>query len=249
MEERPVNFSEKAPITLNLDEFDLDSFELKPINKGLGFHDEQKREKVVSRSVSKVGPTLRQATKASPSLSGNKFLHSTPQAMASSGLMNGVEAIYGSHEKLTRQEDQKVKKEKTQLKLKEASYLSMALAFVIDLTVVTSTTTLLLASFYALGFTEFNVTGLMNFITDSSIFALLFFSLTFLSYFSLLEPVGTIGKRLLSLRVCHSASRKTATIRQSFTRSLVTLMSLGLAGIPLILDFQGKLSDSRVIQQ
>jgi hypothetical protein len=29
----------KSQITLNLDEFDIDSYDFKPINKGLGFHD------------------------------------------------------------------------------------------------------------------------------------------------------------------------------------------------------------------
>ena len=249
MEESQVNFNDKKPISLNLDEFDLDSFELKPINKGLGFHEDQKREKSVTQSIKATSSSLRHTTKSSPSLAGNKFLQNTPQTVANNGLMSGVEAIYGSPQQKNKQNiTKKVVKENFSANLKEANYLNIVTAFVIDTSIVLSTTLILFTFFYLLGFEILDITGFRLFLMDSIAYVLLFFSLSFLSYFSLLEPVGTIGKRMLSLKVCQTNSSSSVNIRQSFVRSLVTLMSLSLAAVPLILDFQGKLSDSRVVQ-
>ncbi len=247
MEEHPGSHNEKKPITLNLDEFDLDSFELKPINKGLGFHGDRVLDKVVIRKTGVTDIGFGRSEQSAPLLTGNKFLQNRPQEHASAGLMNGVEAIYG-----TKKEKIKVKrtvKENIEPVLKEASYFNMITAFVIDLSIIIFTTLLLLVSFYYIGFHQLTMEGFQEFILESFIYVGLIFALCFLSYFSLLEPVGTIGKRSLSLQVCQSCSNGAVTIRQSFTRSFVTLLSLTLVGVPLILDFQSKLSGSRVIQQ
>ena len=247
MKESTASHNNNKPITLNLDEFDLDSFELKPVNKGLGFHDEDKREVLGNQNLKKSAPKLKSSLSSAPRLSGNSFLQNTPEVQSPAGLMSGVEAIYG------RIQEEPLKKlapkENIQTKLREASYLSLISAFLLDFSVITATTLTLLCSFYLIGFQHIAWNGLATFMLDSVLYALAFFGLSFLSYFSLLEPVGTLGKRCLSLKVCHSQSSKNVTIRQSFARAVVSLSSLFLMGIPLILDFQGKLSDSRVVQK
>lgn len=249
MEENIVGQSQNKPITLNIyeDEFDLDSFELKPISRGLGFHDEEKRDSVPTQVAKKAVARSRSSVSKAPKLSGNAFLQSSPQAVSDSGLMSGVEAIYG----LKKESNSRSKEFKKPIKsnLKVANSVNVVVAFFLDLVIIAASTALLLGSFYILGFQNFSFLGLLAFVSDSVAYVCMFFALSFLSYFSLLEPVGTLGKRSLSLRVCHIKGQSGITIRQSFIRGLVSLMSLPLLGIPLLLDFHGKLSDSRVVQR
>jgi hypothetical protein len=66
MKESTASHNNNKPITLNLDEFDLDSFELKPVNKGLGFHDEDKREVLGNQNLKKSAPKLKSSLSSAP---------------------------------------------------------------------------------------------------------------------------------------------------------------------------------------
>lgn len=76
-----------------------------------------------------------------------------------------------------------------------------------------------------------------------------FFVIYYLLYFTLMEREGnsTLGKQILNLKVI-STNNNPVDFNHSFLRALITLSSSLAFGLPLVLDFQGKLSDTKVVK-
>lgn len=239
---------QKAKITLNLDEFDIDTYDFKPITKGLGFHDPLEKSKRVQASPNR---SAKVSTQTRTSRSPVSHLQNTPSTVSDPSLVSGIEALYGNRpaEQVVKAKETQRINSKTKTPLKSASYLEASGAFVIDLLVVTLINTLLFISFYGLAFRELSLSGIQGFVYQSLPYFMTLLALIFISYFSLLEPMETIGKRLWGIRTVLVGSKKPITIKLSFVRSLIALLSLPLLLFPLIFDFQGKLSDSTVIKK
>lgn len=237
-------------ITLNLDEFDIDSFDIKPVTKGLGFHNNASagvKPRPTAKRNPSIGPTTprAQAQTITPG-----FLQSTPQTVSDPNLLSGIDALYGSQPvpKKEKKEIPVPQKVATKKKVKEADMAELIFAYLIDTSVVLGITSLLFTSFFVFAFQRFNADMMIYFVRDSIPFVAVLTSLIYITYFSLLEPVGTIGKRFLGLGTFISGTEKRSSIKTSFTRAFISLLSLPLLGIPLILDFHGKLSDTRVLK-
>lgn len=239
--------SETSPkITLNLDEFDIESYDFKPVTKGLGFHNNASagvKPRVNNpQSVQRVTPAQRRQTAPTPARS----LQSAPQTVSDPSLLSGIDALYGTHVpemSVKREAPVKMRKE-----LKEASFGEMILSYLLDLSLIVGITSLLFTSFFIFAFKRFEGEMMITFLRDSLPFILVLASLIYLTYFSLLEPVGTFGKKLLALGTFQTGSEHRSTIKSSFIRALISLMSLPLLGIPLVLDFHGKLSDTKILK-
>ncbi|MCR9203490.1 MAG: RDD family protein [Halobacteriovoraceae bacterium] len=235
-------------ITLNLDEFDIDSFDIKPVTKGLGFHDNaSKGVRPTAKRKSTVGPT---PTRAQAQTKTPGYLQSTPQTVSDPNLLSGIDALYGN-QPVPRKEKKEVPaphKMQTKRKVKEAEVAEQIFAYLIDTSIVIGITSLLFTSFFIFAFKKFNGDMMIYFLRDSIPFIAVLSSLIYITYFSLLEPVGTIGKRFLGLGTFISGTERRSSIKTSFSRAFVSLLSLPLLGIPLILDFHGKLSDTRVLK-
>jgi uncharacterized RDD family membrane protein YckC len=237
-------------ITLNLDEFDIDSYDFKPVTKGLGFH-EDKKNKVRPSSIQKttspvksgrsLGTARKQVASSLGATSHGAYLQNTPTAITDNGLMSGIDAIY---------KNEQIRNEvpKKEARLKEASPFSMVGAFLLDLLNVSLISVGLFACFFFLIASTFEGEAFVSFIKTSWEFVSLISVLIFITYFSLLEPVGTPGKRFLGLATFQVGQQKRITLKNAFLRSIICLISLPLCAFPLIFDFQGKLTDSKVLR-
>lgn len=239
--------SSKSNIKLNLDEFDIDAYDFKPVTKGLGFHEEKEKKVRPNANNSLNGGKIHRPTRTAmtPKSSQATHLQNIPATVSDPGLMSGVEAIYQKEKPVENKVKETVKAKPA---LKEASFFLMASAFILDFAVITSIALLLFASFYIFAAKSFDVVLFTSFIKSSIGFVLTMAALIYLTYFSLLEPVGTLGKRTLGLGTFQLGSKKRVTIKNSFLRALISLFSLPLLTFPLLFDFQGKLSDSKVLK-
>lgn len=236
----------KNSIKLNLDEFDIDAYDFKPVTKGLGFH-EEKEKKIRPKantglSANKVHRTNKTTT---PSNVGHAtHLQNIPATVSDPALMSGIEAIY-QKEKVFEEKVKETPKKK--VSLKEASLFLMASAFVLDLSFILCISLLLFASFYVFAAKSFDFMLFTSFMKSFIGFIATMVGLIYITYFSLLEPVGTIGKRILNLGTFQIGSKRRITIKNAFLRALISFFSLPLLTFPLLFDFQGKLSDSKVL--
>ncbi len=77
-----------------------------------------------------------------------------------------------------------------------------------------------------------------------------FFVFFYLFYFTILDREGskTLGKKLMRIRIVAKYEEHMG-LTQSFLRAAITLLSALALGLPLLMDFQGKLTDSKVIKE
>lgn len=241
-----VGEEQKAKISLNLDEFDIDSYDFKPVTKGLGFHDPLEKSKRVKTAKTQVHPQTR-ARVNKINLSTN-HLQNTPTTVSDPSLMTGIDALYGNKPLEENLKPQQAERKAVKVKRKEATTMQMAGAFILDLLLVSLINIVLFVAFYGFAFKTISIPGIKSFILTSLPFFAILFSLIFITYFSLLEPMVTWGKRLWGIKTVLVGSNNPVTIKSSFVRALISLCSFPLLFFPLIFDFQGKLSDSSVVQ-
>jgi len=228
-------------------DFDIDSlFEdesaFKPITEGLGFHQEKKEFKQ-DISVKERSRSLKIALDQKKSLKTKTFAHENNKQF-----MGELSAFYNSDE--SKLKESPVEKLKPVVKFQQhSSYLKRSFAFCIDFLIVN----LLFLVFFAF---IYKTSGLR--IESVKSMSSLFLTSTFLPvwlcfylfYFSLLEKskLSTIGKYLCKMKVLGS-NRKEPSLLQTMFRSIVTLISLFLLTLPLLFDFQSKLSDTVVYDE
>ncbi len=71
----------------------------------------------------------------------------------------------------------------------------------------------------------------------------------YLFYFTILDREGnkTFGKKIFSLKL-QSKFKSNIDLVQSFSRAFISMISFLAFGLPFILDFQGKLTDTLVVK-
>jgi uncharacterized RDD family membrane protein YckC len=261
------SFSEKQnpkniQISIALDDFDISEESFKPMTKGLGFHQEQKRQtsfkptpKVTQEVKSFSGTKSSKSKNTNHPLLGDLSLknHET----ATKVVPNGLEAFYGAKpaqpksELLSEEslEKNKILSEevKENNKVKEASSLIQLSAWIVDLLLIASfviITTALLVAVSGMGLSAF-----MRVISkqDLSIFGSALFSIYYLLYFTILDLSATPGKTVFGVRLLR-LDNKNVSVKNTFTRSLVTLLSFIALLMPNLIDFQGRLSDTKVVK-
>lgn len=211
--------TQKKGIQSNLD-FDLDDFDFKPVTKGLGFHHNEETEKTVrSYQRPQAKPVQDPYKRESVSISINQPRVNEP-----------TKALI---------------KEKTKKKSKTRSArMGMQFTgFIFDLIILISIQ-------ISLNYVFLKIVGLSNFshfLQFTIIEQTLFFAFIFLFYFTLMDLTASPGKRILSMRL-NSLTSKKVSIDQTLIRSVVTLLSFLTMGMPLLFDFQGKLSDTKLIE-
>jgi uncharacterized RDD family membrane protein YckC len=226
MELTPNSDPQKS-IKLNLDDFDIESFEVKPLNKGLGFH---KNEERVRPKKSNVVPVA-----AKP--------------------VSEVRQLLQRSEPLPRLFSEEVKAPTERVPeaaptLKTAKAYARGVAYLLDLAIISAIFSGLVLIFLVSAGYKIEVTSLNRLLENTGVIITLglFFSLIYLLYFSLLDMHASFGKEALGLRV-EGTREKRLTISQSFMRSVLSLISYLALGLPMILDLHSKLSDSMVIEQ
>lgn len=205
-------------------DFDVEEFDFKPLTKGLGFH-HGKDSQPKARTYTK--PTHRPAQRTVTPVS--KRTQSTPEI-----------SLDLPTAKVETPLEKTVKPKK---KIRNARMGVQFTSFVFDLIILFGFQGLLNYSFMKV----VNLNNISQFIQFTWIEQLAFFCFTYLFYFTVLDLIASPGKKIFNLRMKSTVSKK-VTIDQTLIRSVVSLCSFILLFMPLVFDFQGKLSDTRVIE-
>ncbi len=166
------------------------------------------------------------------------------KSVATKAVPSGLEAFYGQTN-LQEFEDKKVE-EKVSIPAKKivlASNFSQFFAWVIDLVLVASfslVTTILLILVSGMSFQSFlKIIPIL----DLTIFSSVLFSIYYLLYFTVLDLSATPGKIIMGIRLLRT-NDKNVEVKHTFTRALVSLLSFVALFLPMVIDFQGRLSDT-----
>ena len=210
-----------------LDEFDIESYKLKPLNKGLGFH-ESEPERLSTRS---------------------KFKTSLEKRLERENSLEGIDSLKAFYN-MPVTDNKKVLKKKVPKK-KEAEFFLQFFAWLLDLIFIG-----LIASMAILGM------GLMAHIFDKTSLKMVvltltringlmgmgvLFTITYLLYFTYGDIATSLGKKIIGIKLV-TKSGKNPTSRMTLVRSLVTVFSLAFLGIPMLFDFHGKLSNTKIVR-
>jgi uncharacterized RDD family membrane protein YckC len=125
------------------------------------------------------------------------------------------------------------------------------LAWFIDLFVITSMLLVAICiTFITLGIYDFETVSKLFTLSEAATYIAPFFVFFYLFYFTILDREGnsTLGKKILRIRIVSKFDEHLG-LTQSFLRAAITLLSSLALGLPLVMDFQGKLTDSMVIKE
>lgn len=243
-----------APIQVNLDEFNISEDSFKPMTKGLGFHQEQKRSsfKPAPKEVKPFG-VARKDMKASVVLS---TLSNQNAATASQHMPTGLEAFYGTKGNPGNQNQQNNLEKKldlNDLKTENKSVVKIApmslqlFAWAIDLLVVASFVAVTGALLVFASGIQFEMLARLISNQDLLAFTAAIFSIYYLLYFTILDLSASPGKTIMGLRLLRSDNGN-VSVKHTFTRALISLLSSIALFLPMLLDFQGRLSDTKVVK-
>lgn len=226
--------SKKKIYTKKVLENDLEmEFEFAPITEGLGFHSNARKE------------DRRTYIPPMPKILDEKKEFGAPQAQLRD---SALRAFYEEKKKpsiLTLEQESSSKKNRS---VEGASFVLQAGAWLIDLTILCASLCLSLLMFiYAARLTPMEFVGIIH-LSDILLYAPILFSLYYVLFFSILDLKKTPGKVLSGIKLVSIDSNEAPSFNQTFVRSLVTLLSIPLFFFPLILDFQGKMSDTKIIK-
>jgi len=248
MQNQTHESNNKKNISFNIDEFDIESYDFKPVTKGLGFHGEKETTKSikVSEVRLKANPTKPRTT-SSTSIPGH--LNNAPAAKPlGSSLMTGIDAIY-NRDKVEKKEIVINKVKSVKVSLKTPSYIELMSAYVLDLILVALVTMILFNAFYAIVFKEINIVASISFMKTSWDFFTVFFGLVYISYFTILGPIDSLGKKAFSISQRDEKNlNERVSIKQSFLNALVSLFSIPLLFVPILFDFHSKISGIKSVK-
>ena len=242
--------SKTLPVEINLDEFMISEESFKPMTKGLGFHQDTKRPsfKPAPKEVKAFGS---QAT-PKQSLSPLAPISPSAQTMASNHMPSGLEAFYGQSGTTQKalESDLEIKSEvKTPVvqKYMAAPMFSQFSAWIVDILVIASFVAITGALLVLASGIELKMYSRLISMQDLSIFSAAIFSIYYLLYFTILDLSSSPGKTLFGLRVI-KVDGKGLSVRHTFFRAFISLVSAVALFLPMVLDFQGRLSDTKVVK-
>ncbi len=216
-------------------ELDIESFNFRPVTKGLGFHNEQKKDVVKTKVLVKEQGDISHPLKNVASL-GPISTPQEKQIFISETVFGDVSCSYEKNDR-----------EQVVYKRKIVAPSFQFTAWVVDMIIILTAYvgTFVLFSKFS-GVSGLEIKSLLYSSENIIIFVTLF-SLYYISYFSVLDLAGTIGKSLLGVSVV-ACNNKNATLKQTTIRALISFISFMALGLPMILDFQGKLSDTKLVE-
>ena len=231
----------------NIDEFNLDEDSFKPMTKGLGFHNDQKKSnfKPVHKEVKPFA-----SSKKVPSTGAMlNSLDAKNSSIVAQQLPSGLEAFYESKTKVKPESLSLSKAEVGSIKKIDNS-VSMAVQFfawAIDLLLVASFVAITGLFLVMVSGIEFNVFIRLISTNDLIAFGSSLFAIYYLLYFTILDLSTSPGKTIMGVRLIRTDDLSLG-VKHTFTRALVTLVSAVALFLPLVLDFQGRLSDTKVVK-
>ncbi|MFI5390098.1 MAG: RDD family protein [Bacteriovoracales bacterium] len=212
----------KAAPPIDLDDIDLDDITFKPITQGLGFHPEKKEIPIIKSKISSPKPnfTARNTYVSPPTFSSSMI---TPKPV-------------------------KIRPKIEEEILEDTQVSERLMAFSLDFLIISLATSI---TILILGLSSgLSIEILRSIFTPKEIilFTTGVFSIYFLFYFSVLDLSSTVGKSMMGLEI-RTLEGKRPGIQNTFSRSLVTLLSIPLLGIPIVTVIEEKISGIKVYKR
>jgi uncharacterized RDD family membrane protein YckC len=241
----------EAPFQVNLDEFNISEDSFKPMTKGLGFHQEQKRS-TFAPAPKEVKPFGAVARTNTPAKSVLNPLSGQTAAATTNHMPSGLEAFYGTKGtsgSQTNVTEKKLDLEKLETKttVKTASAFAQFFAWIIDVLVVTSFVAITGALLVFASGIQYKMFARLISNQDLITFSAAIFSIYYLLYFTILDLTASPGKTVMGIRLVKS-DNSNVSVKNTFTRALISLLSSVALFLPMLLDFQGRLSDTKVVK-
>ena len=246
MDEDTFNQSEEnKEIIFNFDssEVDLDNMDnldFRPVTKGLGFHNEEIRRTPLTKKIIH-DQNLKSIPERSPGIS--RKIETKTRDRVPLPSISGMGSFY---DKVPAKEISKKRGKKKKVFEEANSYIQF-IAWLVDILFVSFFVTLTAGSLILVSGIEYKLLLRAVEVSDIAVFLAAIFSTYYLTYFTIFDLSISPGKFLCNIRLV-DASGKSTTPKNTLIRALVTLVSLPIFGLPSILDFQGKLSDSVVVK-
>lgn len=226
----------------------LDELNFRPVNKGLGFHQERKAQNnSYSQKIKRpLATPIASLEKRSDSFTRSHIDQTITLSNAESQLVykNNIKVI---PEPQIPEVSGDSSNDKKKLEIEEASYAARGVAYLLDLSILV--VCYFLFSILIMMNLELNFNRIVDGLgpSDFIISNVVLFSLMYLFYFSVLDINKTLGKNLLGIHL-QKSSHDRVDLKASFLRALTTLLSLPLLGLPSMLDFQNKISETIVVK-
>ena len=215
-----------------LDEFDIESYKLKPINSGLGFHE-------------KKTPAGKGGTRAVPKTALEKRFEREKRMAGNDAL----KAFYEIPDNTIKKSARPVAAKKSEVEAKGYARFAgwlIDLAFVGLIGSIAIFGLALLADVFAGISVETVMMAFSNIESMASVGIL--FVITYLLYFTYGDMETSWGKKILGIKLVAKSGRLPSS-KMTLVRSLTTLFSLCLLGIPSLFDCQGKLSNTKIVRE
>lgn len=203
---------------------ELDELEFKAIGEGLGFHQQEERPRW-HKTTPQTAPT-RQA-RSNESISREQL---------------GV--IYQSKTKL---DDRKKSADKTKKTLKAAGLPERITAQMVDSIIITFAVAATLAAMLFLAQVPFTQSLQLLTSIDIAPVVMILWLFVYISYFTILETRQTPGKSLMRLCVVDMNDER-LNLSRSLERTVFRTLSWLALGFPLLMNFHGRLSRSKVVK-
>jgi len=217
---------------------DLEEFEFKAIGEGLGFH--QKEEKP---RWSKPATTSSSRMNSIASTSKVNLTPSNSISREQLGFLYNPESQTASLKA-----NEQSKKSKAASRIKLAGLPERFTAQMIDTIIITLTVSFMVTSMLAIaGVPLKQAMGLLTSFDIAPVVAILW-SFAYISYFTILETKQTPGKSIMRIAVVDMNDRQ-LSLAKSLERTVFRSLSWLALGFPLLMNFHGRLSGSKVIKQ
>lgn len=253
-----VDLKIQRPIQIELDEFQISEDTFKPMTKGLGFHQDTKRPsfKPSPKEVKSFGSSSSPLGKSLNSMPASTLGQANNNAKPVLGnqLPSGLEAFYGKAQEpaaTTNLFEQKTvtveKKVSSSANIKAAPQTAQFFAWLIDILVIASFVVLTGALLVLASGIDYRMYSRLISTQDLAAFTAAIFSIYYLLYFTILDLSASPGKTILAIRLVKT-NDGAVSVKHTFTRSLISLLSGVALFLPMLLDFQGRLSDTKLVK-
>lgn len=237
-----------TPIQVTLDDFNISEESFKPMTKGLGFHQEQKKAsfKPAAKEIKNLNKEIKAVSLLGP-------LSKENVAAATKIMPSGLEAFYSAkaapsvQNSLENDFDLKVEEKETKTNVKIAPASLQFFAWAVDVLVVLSFVAVTGALLVLASGIQMDMLIKIIATRDLVLFGSAIFSIYYLLYFTIMDLSASPGKTIFGLRVLKT-DNSNVSVKNTFTRAVISLCSSVALFLPMLLDFQGRLSDTKVVK-
>ncbi len=216
---------------------DLEEFEFKAIGEGLGFHQKEEKPKW-NKPVTNFQTSNQHVSTRS----------STRQLNDSSISREQLGFLYQNQDNNAGIQKEKVAVKNKAVKEKLAGMPERFTAQLIDTVLITSAVAVMIISMLALAGVPLNESASILMSFDIAPVVIILWSFSYIAYFTILETRQTPGKSIMRLKVV-SVNGQQLGLAKSLERTIFRSLSWLALGFPLLMNFHGRLSGSKVIKQ